>query len=106
MSDAKEYKKIAKMSVAQLLDYVLGAPYLLTDSYYRGFDTAIYKRHKELAMPWTPSSGPSRHTKKASTPAKKKAWSATANAVLKKTGDEGRAVRIANSVVKKKKGKK
>lgn len=56
-------------------------------------------------MPWTPNDGPKRHTKKATTPAKKKAWSATANAVLKKTGDEGSAVRIANSVVKKK-GKK
>ena len=56
-------------------------------------------------MPWTPKSGPSRHTKKANTPARKKAWSATANAVLKKSGDEGKAVRIANYVVKKK-GKK
>ncbi len=55
-------------------------------------------------MPWTPGES-TRKTKKASTPAKKKAWSATANAVLKKTGDEGQAVRIANSVVKKK-GKK
>ncbi len=55
-------------------------------------------------MPWSPSDGPKRHTKKAKTPAQKRAWSSTANAVLKKTGDEGKAVRIANSVVKK--GKK
>ena len=60
-------------------------------------------------MPWTPKSGPSRHTKKASTPAKKKAWSETANAVLKESGDEGKAIRIANARIAKireKKGKR
>lgn len=61
-------------------------------------------------MPWTPSDGPKRHTKKANTPGKKKAWSATANAVLKESGDEGKAIRIANSRMNKikaaKKGKK
>lgn len=46
--DQKDYNRIAKMSVRQLLDYVLEHPYYLTDSYYRGFDTAIYKRAEEL----------------------------------------------------------
>ncbi len=52
-------------------------------------------------MPWTASSGPSRHTKKAKSAKQKRAWSETANSVLKRTGDEGKAVRIANSVVKR-----
>ena len=51
-------------------------------------------------MPWKPGSAKA-HTKKASTPAKKRQWSSTANKVLKETGDEGRAVRIANAAVKK-----
>lgn len=59
-------------------------------------------------MPWKPNDGPARHSKKADTPAKKKQWSDTANSVLKKTGDEGKAVRIANAAVKNhpSKGKK
>jgi len=61
-------------------------------------------------MPWSLSSG-IKHTKKANTPAKKQQWKSTANAVLEKTGDEGKAVRIANAAVakhpsKKKKSKK
>ena len=56
-------------------------------------------------MPWTLGSA-IKHTKKASTPKKKKAWSAAANAVLARTGDEVSAIKIANSVVKKgKRGK-
>ncbi len=51
--------------------------------------------------PWEMSSA-MKHTKKASNPAKKKQWASTANAVLKKSGDEGKAVRIANAAVKKK----
>lgn len=50
-------------------------------------------------MPWTPSDGPSRHTKKADTPEKKRQWAKVANSVREKTGDEGRAVREANAVV-------
>lgn len=49
-SDEVEYLKIAKMSDRELLDYVLASPYLLTDSYYRGFDTAIYARAEQLAQ--------------------------------------------------------
>lgn len=52
-------------------------------------------------MPWTLASAV-KHTKKATTPAKKKQWAATANAVLKKTGDDAKAVKIANAAVKKK----
>jgi hypothetical protein len=56
-------------------------------------------------MPWDLASG-IKHTKKASTPAKKKQWASTANAVLKKSGDEGKAVRVANAAVKKHPSKK
>ncbi len=50
-------------------------------------------------MPWTPSDGPARHTKKANTPAKQKQWAAVANSVLAKTGDDAQAVRTANGVL-------
>jgi hypothetical protein len=52
-------------------------------------------------MPWSPSDGPTRHTKKANTPGKRKQWSTVANSVLEKSGDEGKAVRIANAAVAK-----
>jgi len=52
-------------------------------------------------MPWKSNDGPSRHTKKANTPAKKKQWASTANSVLEKTGDEATAIKVANSAVKK-----
>lgn len=52
-------------------------------------------------MPWSPSDGPARHTKKANTAGKKRQWSSVANSVLAKTGDEGRAVRTANAAVAK-----
>ncbi len=54
-------------------------------------------------MPWTASDGPHRHTKRANSPAKRKKWAAVANAVLKKSGNEGQAIRIANAMVKRKK---
>lgn len=53
-------------------------------------------------MPWTPKDAGGK-TKKASTPALKKQWAGTANAVLKKTGSEASAVKIANSAVAKNK---
>jgi hypothetical protein len=57
--------------------------------------------------PWTPEDGPTRHTKKANTPKKRRQWSDVANGVLAKTGNEGRAVREANAVVgRKRKGSK
>ncbi len=51
-------------------------------------------------MPWDPTDA-ARHTKKASTPATQKQWSATADSVLAKTGDDAQAIRIANAAVKK-----
>lgn len=51
-------------------------------------------------MPWKSSDAP-KHTKKADTPAEKKQWAKTANSVLKKTGDDAKAIRIANAAVKK-----
>lgn len=49
-------------------------------------------------MPWEAKDA-SRHSKNVS-PAK---WAAIANAVLKREGDEGKAIRIANSKAKKEK---
>ena len=59
-------------------------------------------------MPWKPNDGPTRHTKKANTGAKKRQWASVANSVLEKTRDEGQAVRVANAAVKRhpSKGKK
>lgn len=39
---------IMKMTMAELLDYVINSPDLLTDSYYREFGNAIRKRAEEL----------------------------------------------------------
>jgi uncharacterized protein YdaT len=52
-------------------------------------------------MPWTPNDAP-RHTHKAKSEAERKEWASTANAVLKNTGDEGEAIRVANSRIGKK----
>jgi hypothetical protein len=52
-------------------------------------------------MPWKDSDAP-KHTKAANTPAKRDRWAAVANAVLKKTGDDARAIREANAVVSRK----
>ena len=56
-------------------------------------------------MPWTMKDA-LKKTKKATTPMKEKKWAAVANSVLKTSGDEGKAVRIANAVVKQTKPKK
>lgn len=56
-------------------------------------------------MPWSPHDS-FQKTKKANTPKKKKQWASTANAVLEDSGDEGKAVRIANAAVAKKRRKK
>jgi hypothetical protein len=53
-------------------------------------------------VPWKPGDA-KRHTKAASTPAKRDQWSATANSVLRQTGDEARAIRAANAAVKPRK---
>jgi hypothetical protein len=51
-------------------------------------------------MPWSPKDAASK-TRKADSPAERKTWSKVANRTLRDTGDEGRAVRIANYVVKR-----
>jgi len=57
-------------------------------------------------MPWSPKDA-KKHDKDATTSKKQKQWASVANSTLKKTGDEGRAVRAASSAVKpSKKGKK
>lgn len=58
-------------------------------------------------MPWKPGDASSK-TKKANTPATKRQWADTADSVLKKTGDEASAIKIANAAVKNhpSKGKK
>lgn len=55
-------------------------------------------------MPWTPRDA-SRHTKKARSKTAKRQFADVANAVLAKTGDEGRAIREANAVVKRRRKK-
>jgi hypothetical protein len=59
-------------------------------------------------MPWTADDGPSRHTKKAKSLSAKRQWAAVANSVLAKSGDDAKAVREANGVIKRRtaKGKK
>ena len=51
-------------------------------------------------MPWT-TADVSGKTKQAKSAKSKRQWVDVANAVLKKTGDEGRAVREANGAVAK-----
>ncbi len=55
-------------------------------------------------MPWT-SKDAMKHTKSAKSPAAKKQWAKTADSVLAQSGDEGKAIRIANAAVKKRKKK-
>jgi hypothetical protein len=49
-------------------------------------------------MPWKPSDA-RRHTKKANTAKKRRQFAHVANSVLRRTGDEGRAVRAGNAAV-------
>lgn len=56
-------------------------------------------------MPWSPKDAKVK-TKKATTPKAQKQWANVANSTLKRTGDEARAVRIANSVVKQRRVKR
>ena len=51
-------------------------------------------------MPWSPSDASSKDSK-ANTPKKRRQWADIANSVLQRTGDEGRAVRSANGVIRK-----
>jgi hypothetical protein len=56
-------------------------------------------------MPWTPSEA-SRFTRKAKSPKRKRQWRDVANSMLKRTGDDGAAIRAANAVVKKSQAKR
>lgn len=56
-------------------------------------------------MPWTAADAKAK-TKKATTATAKRQWRDVADSVLAKTGDDGRAVREANAVVKRRKAKK
>jgi uncharacterized protein YdaT len=51
-------------------------------------------------MPWSPKDA-SAKTGKVKSAKGKRQWAHIANAVLKKTGDEGRAIREANGVAKR-----
>lgn len=51
-------------------------------------------------MPWTAKDA-ERHTHKAKSGVAKRQWSDVANSILKRTGDEGQAVREANGVISK-----
>jgi hypothetical protein len=55
-------------------------------------------------MPWTPKDS-TRFTKKAKSPKSRRQWSKVADSMLSRTGDEGAAIRAANSVVKKRSAK-
>jgi len=51
-------------------------------------------------MPWGPGDAAGK-THRANTPGRKKAWSRRANAILAESGDEGKAIRLANWMAKK-----
>lgn len=55
-------------------------------------------------MPWKAGDA-RRHTKKAKSPKAKRQWSKVANSMLARGESEGAAVRAANAVVKRRKGK-
>ncbi|MCL5743003.1 MAG: hypothetical protein M1541_03605 [Acidobacteria bacterium] len=50
-------------------------------------------------MPWEPKDA-EKHTHLADTPARRRQWAHVANGVLKRTGDEARAIQSADSVLK------
>lgn len=56
-------------------------------------------------MPWS-SKDATRHTKKAKSAKQKRQFAHVANSILKRTGDEGRAIRGANAAVGRKKKRK
>jgi hypothetical protein len=55
-------------------------------------------------MPWTTKDVGGK-TKKAKSPTAKRQWKDVANSILKRTGDDARAIRGANSVIKKRMAK-
>jgi hypothetical protein len=51
-------------------------------------------------VPWTASEA-KKHNRAVKSPKRQRQWAATANAILARTHDDARAIRGANSVVKK-----
>ena len=51
-------------------------------------------------MPWT-SKDAKRHDKKATSPKRQRQWADVADSALRRTGDEGLAIREANGVIRK-----
>lgn len=49
-------------------------------------------------MPWTAQDA-QKHTHKANTSMKQHRWASIANRVLRETGDEARAIRVANAAM-------
>jgi hypothetical protein len=56
-------------------------------------------------MPWA-SRDVSKHNKSVKSPKRKRQWSSVANSILEKTGDDARAIRGANSAVRKAQSKR
>ena len=48
MSDAQEILLISKMTVFELLSFIMMYPECLTDSYYRDWGRAIEKRYQQF----------------------------------------------------------
>jgi hypothetical protein len=62
------------------------------------FGFQLNHEQETLQMPWTANDAET-HTHKATTTELKELWAKVANERLEKTGDEGRAIREANTVV-------
>ena len=56
-------------------------------------------------VPWTPKQA-TKHNHSVKSPKRKRQWSSVANSILEKTGDDARAIRGANSAVKKSQSKR
>lgn len=56
-------------------------------------------------MPWT-ARDVSKHNKSVKSPKRRRQWRDVANSILKRTGSDSRAIRGANSVVKKSQAKR
>jgi hypothetical protein len=56
-------------------------------------------------MPWRPTDV-SKHNRSVKSPKRKRQWTDVANSILERTGDDARAIRGANSVVKKSQSKR
>lgn len=51
-------------------------------------------------MPWSPKDA-QKKTKKADTPKEQEDWAKVANGVLKKTGNDAKAIKLANALIAK-----